>query len=405
MRSCRAFARFALTAPLLRAFDKERAAGNFATLYGIERVPCDTHMREILDPVCPEALRPVFKRVCPQGQRGKARESMAFLDGHSFLARDGTGDCSSTTMHGASCLPKVHRHGSVTYSQQMSGAAIGHPDVRAVMPLMPDALVPHDGTANNAGERHAAQRFGAQLRQDHPHLTFLIPEDSLRANAPHRATRHDHALHSILGVTANDHALLCNQGLAAEHAGRVTDEERHDRAAGRVHRFRFVKHVPLNASHADGPVNVIEYWERGADRVHHLRGGTDWRVNQRTVHALRRGGRARWKIANETCNTLKNQGENYEHHEGHGMHNLAVVFATVMLLAFLGEQPPQLCWALVQAVWAQLGRKRLGWERRRALGYPYPRASMRALFEALFDGLETSRPLWSLDASDTPPVS
>ena len=31
-----------------------------------------------------------------------------------------------------------------------------------------------------------------------------------------------------------------------------------------------------------------------------------------------RGGRARWKIENETFNTLKNQGYHFEHNYGHG---------------------------------------------------------------------------------------
>ena len=48
-----AFAMFSLKAPSLLAFDKGRAEGNLHTIYGITRVPCDTHMREILDPVSP----------------------------------------------------------------------------------------------------------------------------------------------------------------------------------------------------------------------------------------------------------------------------------------------------------------------------------------------------------------
>ncbi len=47
-----------------------------------------------------------------------------------------------------------------------------------------------------------------------------------------------------------------------------------------------------------------------------------------------RGGRARWKIENETFNTLKNQGYHFEHNYGHGKKNLPVVLAMVMLLAF-----------------------------------------------------------------------
>ncbi len=80
-----AFAMFSLKAPSPLAFDKERAEGNLHTIYGIERVPCDTRMREILDPVSPQWLRPVFKSIFRQLQRGKALESMMFLDNYYLL--------------------------------------------------------------------------------------------------------------------------------------------------------------------------------------------------------------------------------------------------------------------------------------------------------------------------------
>jgi hypothetical protein len=252
-----AFAMFSLKAPSLLAFDKERAEGNLHTIYGIERVPCDTRMREILDPVSPKWLRPVFTSVFLQLQRGKALEAMAFLDGHYLLALDGTGYFSSQTIHCASCLHKVHRNGSVTYTHQMLGAAIIHPDMRAVIPLMPEPIGKHDGTGKNDCERNAAKRFIIKLRQDHPHLKCIVTEDSLSANAPHIETLHNHALHSILGVKEGDHAFLFQQVQAAEHAGRVTSYERHDRAAGLVPRFRLVHDVPLNASHVAVRVNFI----------------------------------------------------------------------------------------------------------------------------------------------------
>ena len=109
-----AFAMFSLTAPSLLAFATERAEGTLHTIYGIQRVPCDTHRREILDPVSPTWLRPVCKSVFRQLQRGKALEARAFLDDHSLWALDGTGYFSSPTIHGASCGHKSHRNGSVT---------------------------------------------------------------------------------------------------------------------------------------------------------------------------------------------------------------------------------------------------------------------------------------------------
>src|SRR6266403_860247 len=169
-----ALAMFSLKAPSLLAFDKERAEGNLHTIYGIERAPCDTHMREILDPVSPTVLRPVFKSVFRQLQRGKALEAMTFLDGHYLLALDGTEYFSSETIHCASCLHRVHRNGSITYAHQMLGAAIIPPDQQAVIPLMPEPIVNRDGTDNNDGERNAAKRFIIQLRHDHPHLTCIV---------------------------------------------------------------------------------------------------------------------------------------------------------------------------------------------------------------------------------------
>ena len=178
---------------------------------------------------------------------------------------------------------------------------------------MPEPIVNRDGTDKNDCERHAAKRCVAKLRQDHPHLKFMVTEDSLRSNAPHIETLHAHGLHDILGGKEGDHPYLFQQVQAAEHAGRVTDYERHDRAVGVVHRFRFVNDMPLNAAHTNVRVHCIEYWEVGDAKVQHCTWVTDLRVSKRNVYHLMRGGRARWKIENETFNTLKNQGYHFEH--------------------------------------------------------------------------------------------
>jgi len=98
-----AFAMFSLKSPSLLAFDQERTEGNLQRVYGIERIPCDTAMREILDPVKPKYLRPLFKAIFRALQRGKALEEMVFVEGHYLLALDGTGYFSSQQIHCESC--------------------------------------------------------------------------------------------------------------------------------------------------------------------------------------------------------------------------------------------------------------------------------------------------------------
>jgi Transposase DDE domain len=394
-----AFALFALKSPSLLACDQERTEGNLQRVYGIERVPCDTAMREILDPVEPEFLRPLFTHVFRALQRGKVLEEMVFVEGHYLLALDGTGYFSSRQIHCASCLERHHRNGTITYAHQILGAALIHPDRREVIPLMPEPIVTQDGTEKNDCERNAAQRLITKLRQDHPHLKWIVTEDSLSSNAPHIQMLQDHHLHYILGVKEGDHAYLFKHVAAAEQAGRVTCYERNDSETGLRHRFRFVSDMPLNEAHAALRVNFLECWEEDGDQVQHFSWVTDLRVNKGSVYQIMRGGRARWRIENETFNTLKNQGYHFEHNYGHGYQHLSVVFAVLMMLAFCVDQVQQLCCPLFQAVWAKLGSKRRLWERMRALFYDYALDSMRHLFEALLYGWKKTAPIFAVDSS------
>ena len=287
-----AFALFSLKAPSLLAFDKERSEDNLQRVYGIGRVPCDTSMRERLDPVDPAHLRPAFKTVFRHLQRGKALEEMVFVQGHYLLALDGTGYFSSKAIHCDSCLEKHHRNGTITYSHQMWGAALIHPDKREVIALMPEPIVKPDGTEKNDCERNAAKRFATTFRQDHPHLKVLVTEDSLSSNAPPMETLQAHNMRYILGVKEGDHAFLFEQVAQAERAGRVTYDDRDDHNANVHHRFRFVSNLPLNASNQDLRVNFIECWETTADgKVQHFSWVTDLRVNKGTVYRLMQGAR------------------------------------------------------------------------------------------------------------------
>ena len=77
-----AFALFSLKSPALLAGDKERTEGNLQRVYGIERVPGDTAMRTILDPVEPASLRPLCKQVFRALQGGQALEEFVFAESH-----------------------------------------------------------------------------------------------------------------------------------------------------------------------------------------------------------------------------------------------------------------------------------------------------------------------------------
>ena len=99
-----------------------------------------------------------------------------------------------------------------------------------------------------------------------------------------------------------------------------------------------------------------------------------------------RGGRARWKTENETFNTLKNQGYHFEHNFGHGEKYLSVIFANLMMLAFLVDQLQQAACQLFQAALTKVGSKIRLWEKMRAYFLAIDFDNIEMLYKAIIYG-------------------
>lgn len=379
-------AMFSLKDPSLLAFDQRRATPeNLRRIFGMELIPSDTQMRDILDEVEPEKVRPLFKAVFQSLQRGKVLEKMVFMGKYYLASIDGTSYFSSKKVHCESCLQRENRRsGEITYSHQMLGVALVHPDQQAVVPLAPEPIIKQDGSQKNDCERNAAKRLLAKVRQDHPRLPLIIVEDALSANAPHIKELGWHKFRFILGVKPGDHRYLFDYVAQAEAAGATTEFEQEEE--GVVYRFRFLNDVPLNESNPEVRVNFLECWESKGGKEQHFSWITDFTITPINAFTLMRGGRARWKIENETFNTLKNQGYHFDHNFGHGQAYLTTVFAMLMMLAFAVDQAQQLACHFFQAAWHKAGSKRFLWERMRALFYELPMPSMTAIWRAIAYG-------------------
>lgn len=392
-----ALAMFALKDPSLLAFEERRNDDNLRNLFRIAHVPSDTQLREILDPVQPRQLRPLFNAVFHRLQRGKALEPFVFYRGCYLLSLDGTGYFSSSSIHCDSCLEKVDKQtGAVTYQHQMLGAVLVHPEHREVIPLAPEPIEKQDGSEKNDCERNAAKRLLRQIRAEHPHLKLIVVEDGLASNAPHVRELQQQNMHFILGAKPGDHPFLFAQAIAAFEAGRVTtiswtkDDVRYE--------ISFLNDVPLNESNQELRVHFLQYGEfyaNGEERKWSWI--TDLPISRQNAGTLVQGGRCRWKIENETFNTLKNQGYHFEHNFGHGQQNLSVVFAMLMMLAFLVDQVQQLCCPLFRAVWKKAGSKRALWERLRSHFWHFIFQSMRHMYEVILYDLAKNLPAPTLN--------
>lgn len=387
-----ALAMFMLKDPSLLAFDERRKKEpeNLHTIFGIENIPCDSQTRDILDGALPSSLRPAFLSGFRQIQRGKNLEKMTYFNDHYLMSGDGTGYYSSAKVSSPYCLRKTLSNGTEMYYQQMYAAALVHPDHKEVIPFFPEMITTQDGANKNDCERNAARRFFEGFRREHPLLKVIVTEDALSSNAPHIHDLQRLDLRFILGVKPGDHQFLFEQVDLAVTEGKATEFSCQDpNDPEKLHYFRFVNQLSLNKSNQDLLVNFLEYWEVGKDgKLQKFSWITDIEITEENAFTLMRGGRARWKIENETFNTMKNQGYNLGHNYGLGKKHLSAVFTILMMLAFLLDQIQQMsCW-LFQEAWKQAESKRSLWERMRSLFHGYRVDSMETIYRAIAHGFE-----------------
>lgn len=392
-----AFAMFSLKDPSLLAFDERRLEEpeSLHGVYGVGVIPSDTQMRTILDDVLPSLIRRPFRRVFHQLQRGKVLPKMTCLGGYLLLAVDGTGIHSSENIGADYCLTKERRNGKTEYHLQMLTGAFVSPNQKEVLPICPELIRRQDGSTKNDCERNAAKRLFADLRREHPHLKIIVTEDGLSANAPHIKELMAHDLRYILSAKPGDHAFLFSQVDEAAECGQVTELVLPDsKKANKMHCFRFINSVPLNKTSRDElRVNFLEHWEvetKGEEVVvlNRFSWVTDLEINPDNVMEMMRCGRARWRIENETFNTLKNQGYNLGHNYGLGKKHLSAVFMHLMMLAFLVDQVQQLCCPLFQAARAKVSSKRALWERIRSHFHNFIAPSMETILRMIAYGFE-----------------
>jgi len=257
----------------------------------------------------------------------------------------------------------IHPCEEVSYYHNMFCAALVHPDHRYVLPLAPEPIMKTDGCTKNDCERNAAKRLYADARREHPHLKFIVVEDSLAANEPHLSDLKRLDMRYIVGVKPGDHQYLFDTVKTAQ-----CFDYTHKTSDGVTHRYRYINQVPLNKSHAEFKVNFLEYWETNQKgEQQHFCWITDLFLTKETIYHIMRGGRVNWRIENNTFNTLKNQDYHFSHNFGHGYNNLCSVLGMLMMLAFFIDQIQELCCQLFKAARAKFKSRTSLWETMRGM--------------------------------------
>jgi hypothetical protein len=300
--------------------------------------------------------------------------------GRAIVSIDGVEHFSSTKIHCSGCTVRRRSNGVISYHHAGLAAILLDPAQREVFPLDFEPILRGDGSEKNDCEQNAARRLSEQLHQRYPRLPIILVEDALYANAPHIRQITGYGWRYILNVKPESHRSLERQFAGRRASGQVKEWRMKDEQ-GVEHYYAWVSHLDLCESASDVKVNYLLYEQRDQrGKLTRWSWITNLPLSKNTVEKVMRGGRGRWKIENETFNTLKNQGYHFEHNYGHGERQLATVLAILRRLAFLIDQIQQLCCSRFRQLWKKLGTKAKLWAMMRSLFSVLEFESMEALY-------------------------
>ena len=335
-----AFSVFFMTSPSFlehqRRFEEGHHRSNCESLFGISKIPSDNHVRDMLDAASPDRLHPVFADVVGALEASPGgMDSFRRLGGRVLIAMDGTEYHCSKKISCPNCSTRRRGKGEeVEYHHTLLAATLVAPGHDKVIPLQPEFIIPQDGAEKQDCESAAAKRWLAAHGVRYAHLAPVYLGDDLFSRQPMCETVLAQGASFLFVCKPASHVLI-QEYLAGVTAPAL--ERRVKRGKSHVlHRYRWLEGVPLRDGKHALAVNWLEMEIIDAKGKTTYRNSwvTDLPVDERTVVDLADCARARWKIENETFNTLKNNGYNLEHNFGHGKLNLASVLVSLNLLAF-----------------------------------------------------------------------
>ena len=323
------------------AMEQARGSNNARSLFQVQSIPSDNHIRQTLDPVAPAYLFSLFDDLYQGFEQTGLLQAMRTVGDTRLIALDGTWYFSSQSqnIHCPNCSCIRHAEGQTTHFHSAITPVIVGPGHSQVVPLRPEFITPQDGQVKQDCEIAAAKRWLAAHAARYCSGNDTLLGDDLYAHQPFCRQVLLHGFHFLFTCKPASHTHLNGwvEGLAA--GGQLhTLKQRVKGKSNRweQHQYRWANGMPLTDSQDALKINWCELTITDADGTVLYRNSfiTDWKISPQNVAGLVAAGRARWKIENESNNVLKTKGYHLEHNFGHGKKHLSSLLMTMNLLAF-----------------------------------------------------------------------
>ena len=260
-----------------------------------------------MDEVATKELKKFFRPYIQEIDNQGVLDDYECLDGYVLIPIDGTGYFSSKEIHCDQCLEKHHKDGTITYHHSALGACIVAPGQSEVFPVGIEDIAKQDGQTKNDCELNAGKRFIPQIVEVLGQRKFILGGDAIYANGPiiRLISEQKQDIKFIFNVKPGSQAYLFLQFERLEQQGKV--QVFSTQSGNKKYITKYANNLILNGENQDILVNFIHFEE------HDLKKGTvkifdwitDFTITSKNFVKITHAGRARWKIENETFNTLK----------------------------------------------------------------------------------------------------
>lgn len=342
-----AFAMFYMQSPSFLAYQTamklKLGHSNADSIFRINKIPSDNHVRDRIDPVPPGYLFPVFKCMFFTLYSLNYLDQYRSYNGNVLCAFDGTHFFSSQKICCENCNTKEHKNGTITYFHSVVTPVIVAPLIDKVIALDPEFITKQEGYDKQDCENMAAKRWlevRGRTYSDAVSFRITFLGDDLYAKQPMCEAILAAGFDFILICKPASHQTLFEWVNELDQAGGVqtVTEKRWNGKSYEIDTYRFVNQVPLRDTDDALYVNWCELTtiDASSDKIIYKNSFvTNFTITKDDVKEIVRDGRARWKVENENNNVLKTKGYHLEHNFGHGEENLSNTFLTFNLIAFL----------------------------------------------------------------------
>ena len=375
-----------------KAMQQAKAENNATSFFEITRIPSDNQIREMLDPVEPQALYPVYDQIYDTLRAHGILDAWRGVHDSTLIALDGTWYHSSQKIHCPCCSHLEHKNGETTYYHSAVTPVIVAPAKSEVIALRPEFITPQDGHTKQDCEMAASKRWLEQNATRYLSGSVTLLGDDLYAHQPFCRQALLHSCHFLFTCKPDSHKTLYQWVHLLQPGPDLGQLERRIKIGAHfhTHTYRLANQVPLAEGQDALKVNWCELTITDPDGqvVYRNAWVTDFPITENNVEALAASGRARWKIENENNNTLKTKGYHLEHNFGHGKKHLSSLLAAMNILAFLFHTVLELTDGHYRLIRATLPTRKTFFDDVRALTRYFCFPSWDALMRFMMRGLE-----------------